>query len=261
MPVLNLTLTSKTKFNNNIYFLELTTDQQFEFSAGQLISLEVGAEPKDDGKIRKIYRSYSISGMTINTDKQSVISIMVNTRPGGVGSQFVANSQVGDSMRAVGPTGSFRLVENNHQKVFVATSTGLAPFIAMIEEYKKSNSDKVYVYFGVKSLEDNFATEILSRFDNLNIEICVDSPFDHNSIDVQTIPKNNIQNIHQGFVTNLILDRINDGIFTKTPTDFYLCGNPMMISNVETMLVSKGIKSIYKENFELPKISLTKEKI
>jgi NAD(P)H-flavin reductase len=248
MPSYNLQLISKYNFNSNIVILYFsTTDStEIQFQAGQFLSLEV---------LPKTYRSYSIFSLGatvpdyfavgINSHSkvgQTIIGLMVNTKPGGVGSQYADRAEVGENIRVVGPAGKFNLVESSNSKNFVATSTGLAPFVPMIERIRASSDELIKVYFGVKDLEDNFATAILSQFDNLELNICSEDEFDEEQtmkIQQHKHSKTFSQKVLKGYVTSYIIEDLKES-GTKANNDFYLCGNPIMIESVKAELAKLG---------------------
>ena len=103
-------------------------------------------------------------------------------------------------------------------KVFVATGTGLAPMIAMLEatpvETKKT------VVFGVRNEEDLFYVERLRSFENTEVVITVSRPSD------SWTGKSG---------------RVTDHLSCVTPeSEVYICGNPDMVESVISALEAAG---------------------
>ncbi len=258
MPLFDIQLVHKYQFNQDIVILYYTCSSELKYTAGQYISLEV---------LPKTFRSYSIFELgtiindpfelDLNKNKKPtdyIIGLMINTRPGGIGSQYAQNCKVGDTVKALGPSGKFNLVKSQNSRVFVATSTGLAPFIPMINNIRKDSNEKIFVYFGVKSIEDNFAYSLLNSIPNLELNVCVElDPTTKDSKDNSKLDcnlNNNFkQKVQQGFVTGYLDSKLKTHEFEPNLTDFYLCGNPMMIEAVKEILTKQGANNIYEEKY------------
>ena len=196
--------------------------------AGQFVTFEVA--PKE-------YRSYSIVSNADEND-QSLIEFMVNTRPNGVGSKWFANPSA--TIFTIGPSGSFRLQNTDLPKVFVATSTGLAPFVYMLSElFAKDPNAVATVYFGCVTNAYNITDLYLEQFEkypNFSYKICTDEECHLN-------PEH--EKFYCGRVTGAIQEQIQD--FANT--EFYVCGNPFMVDAVVQMLEEKAVTDIYTEKF------------
>ena len=196
--------------------------------AGQFITFEVA--PKE-------YRSYSLVS---NTDlgEESLLEFMVNTRPNGVGSKWFSSPQT--TISAIGPSGQFRLQNTDLPKVFVATSTGLAPFVYMLKELFAKNPDAVAtVYFGCLSNKYNITDLYIQQFEkypNFDYRVCTDEECELN-------PTNG--KYYCGRVTGAMGEQIAN--FENT--EFYICGNPFMVDAVVQMLEEKAVSNIYTEKF------------
>ena len=153
MPRIQIELVNKTELAPKVYLLTFKTDSELEYTPGQFLSVEI--EPK-------VNRPYSISylGKNIppfetgsellgNLSNGNYISLMISTKPGGVASVFFDEITVGAKLNAIGPSGRFALINDEKPKVFVATGTGLAPFVSMVHTILKTNPNaKLDVFFG-----------------------------------------------------------------------------------------------------------------
>jgi len=101
--------------------------------------------------------------------------------------------------------------------VYIATGTGLAPFISALKYYKHK---PVYTLFGTRTEADSYiATGIWSNKNNI----------------VSTVSRENISKHKR--VTELLPD-----IPYGSDVRYFLCGNESMISEVSNHLINKGIE-------------------
>lgn len=245
MPKSTITCLDKIELAPKIFLVKFGVDSKLEYTPGQFISMEVA--PKE-------YRSYSLvccqDELAVNSEYKSQIEFLVNTKSGGSGSQAIEKMEIGDSFSAMGPLGKFNLIENQKAKVFIATGTGLGPFIAMIDLVLKSNPKaEVKLFFGVYSLEYDFTKRFFqdyldpNKYPNFKIITCADSlEVDEPETDSKTQQTSR----YLGKVTEVIKKLITD---FDTP-DFYICGNPYMVTDMEKSLLENGAKdNVYTEKY------------
>ena len=113
----------------------------------------------------------------------------------------------------------------------IATGTGLAPMISMLEALPEETSK--LVIFGGRYEEDLYYLEKLRSFKNVELRTCVSRP----SRDFTG---------EKGRVTDCIHDIAPDD-------EVYICGNPDMVHSVVTFLKENDHKvdKIYHEDFTL----------
>lgn len=97
--------------------VELTKPPLFEFSPGQCICFIYEA----------IQRYYSLSC----TPKDSALRICVHRVENGVFSHLLATAKMGTRFDFTGPHGYFRFRPSGRMPVFVASGTGIAPFLSI----------------------------------------------------------------------------------------------------------------------------------
>ncbi len=208
--------------------LDLLSPTEIFFQAGQFISLKVS---------ETAYRSYSISSSMFEHRK---LSIIVGIGHDGVGSNFVKNLQIGDTVEFVGPSGRFVLPEKPKENlVFIATGTGISPMLSMIDALlKNSSSSNISLVFGIRDKSELFLEEHIRT---LKVE---HKNFDYKIFFSQVLPTN-IENAYKGRVT----DNID---FSKTESSqYFICGNPYMVQDTIKLLIEKGAKDedIFHEKF------------
>ncbi len=257
MPRTTLKLIYKRQLIPKVYFLNLISANSISnFVAGQFFNLEIA---------EKTYRSYS--GLEITTDpiayfenqpkfnqqdypNGTSVSLLLNTKPGGLASKFFEQVELGVEIPTIGPTGRFTLQENSQSKVFVATGTGLAPFIGMLKQTFDINPQiSAKVFFGVYTLKDNITLPFLSEFldkekyPNFELILCTDTLEEATNYEEETATS---IKVFGGKVTKALPHFIPE--FGQT--DFYLCGNPYMVSAMEEALLGTVSKDrIFLERF------------
>jgi len=83
-------------------------------------------------------RAYSVAGKL--SDNQ--FGLLIDSSPGGLGSQYAEKLQVGDEIKFIGPVGNLKFNPDCdcEQIVFLAIGCGIAPVKAMIEAALKQHN-------------------------------------------------------------------------------------------------------------------------
>ncbi len=211
-------LEERRDFNDKFveYHFELKNPATFQFRAGQFISVkvnEIGAR-----------RAYSIVSPP---SFDHGFKLLVDLSPGGIGSQFFSSLKPGDKINALGPMGSFQLINQPEAEahVFVATGSGIAPFRSMIEDLLIDHQDKreIRLYWGLRHEQTLF-------WEN-DFQDWVESHKNFAFYPVISQPTANWP-LSTGHVTDLILAHQ-----FSPQTDFYLCGNVAMINDLSKVLL------------------------
>lgn len=210
-------LRNKKHITGTVYEYTFEVPEEFEFTPGQFVSVEVGNMQR---------RSYSILSKQANE-----LMLLVDLSPGGPGSQFFDTIVESEVAKLMGPFGTFACLDSEIEKVFVATGTGLVPFVPMIKDLVKNKPQvKISLYFGTRYLEENVAYYYLDNeirdLDNFQIIRCISR---------DTLEETNDCMI--GRVTNVIPNVIQD--FNNK--EFYLCGVNEMIEDMEQVLANAGV--------------------
>ena len=122
----------------------------FDYHPGQFITLHF---EKDNIPLK---RSYSIANPPM---QNNVVEFAASFVEGGPGTELLFNLKKGDTLKVTGPYGRLILKpELPIRYVLVATSTGVTPYRAMLEELKKRLSEnsmlKVLLLLGVTTPEE-----------------------------------------------------------------------------------------------------------
>ena len=208
--------------------LRLPPKVNFKYNAGQYININRGS----------LKRSYSISNAC---KENSELSFYIKNYDEGQMSQFWFNeAKVGDLLRIEGPKGSFFFRESNKKQIiFLATGTGIAPVMAIIEELISSQRinalEKVWIFNGSRYEKDLiWNSDQLSNISHIEYIPVLSKP-------TQTW-KGEV-----GYVQDILLSKnVN-----LSESQVYACGSDKMIGSALKVLVENGIhsKSFYSDAF------------
>jgi len=246
MPAFQAYLLSKQTLVPQVYQFTFATDLWLPFKPGQFVSLEL-----QPGLLRaySIVKLENFKGSNLELvipdsfTTRGLLTLLISTKPGGLASQFFEQVQLGTLLKVINLTGRFGLKTNTQPKArfFVATGTGLAPFIPMLKQSLQENPNLEHkLFFGALQRTLDFARNLLEQelhnFTNLQIISC----FDQDDF-VETEDKK------MGRVTQVVPQYITDLL----KTEFYLCGNPYMIKDMQEVLQQLGVpkEQIIKESF------------
>ncbi|SCC95375.1 All-trans-retinol 13,14-reductase [Thiomonas sp. X19] len=210
-------LVAKMALTPSIWRLEFELDAQIRFVPGQYARLRVA---------RFEWRDYSIVAASGNR-----LTLLVSNRTHGDGSNFADAVQPCEATEIELPLGSYHLLRNAHHKVFVATGTGLAPFLPMFEQLAHAGElSAAELYFGCRSMAEDI-TKAFARLPQRTVT-CVSR--------AQATAGE-----FQGRVTQALA-----GLeFISATTDFYVCGSAAMVAECRTILERAGASQILAESY------------
>src|SRR5437667_215635 len=132
----------------------------FDFEPGQFISIFA----EKDGK--RISRPYSIASWPEN---KAYLELCIKVVEGGFMSNYLHHVRPGTKLPTIGPLGRFVMQEPiPYDTVFVATGTGVAPFIAMMGHIWERGLDdgrEFHMVFGVRYVHDLIYRDLIERWE------------------------------------------------------------------------------------------------
>ena len=204
-----------------VFSLKFTPAEQDKipgFAAGQFVSVTIpGAGPKG----RDLRRAYSIA----SPPEQEYLELCVKLVPDGPGTQYLSQLKKDDLFEGILPFGDFVYkTEPSRHVCFVATGTGVAPFRAMAlsKNYQQTPPASAICLFGSTREEELLYDQDFSKLSSIKWVPCL-SRCDEN------------WNGFKGRVTHYLRESKLDW----ANTDFYLCGNGQMISEVKAFLMEE----------------------
>lgn len=202
----------------------------FEYIPGQFITLHILHQDK------LLRRSYSIAS---SPRQSNLIEFAAGYVEHGPASELLFHLQPGDTLQATGPFGRLILKEDQHfqRYIFIATSTGVTPFRAMMNEliHKMNHQPNIEILLlqGVQYRDDllykDEFQDLQKKYSQFKFYPCLSRE-----------PKDTLLNSEfSGYVQHLLQQ------FTLKPEQdiIYLCGNPAMIDDAFQMLKDKGFQS------------------
>jgi phytoene dehydrogenase-like protein/NAD(P)H-flavin reductase len=211
------TLVAKTAMTPSIWRLEFELDEPIRFVPGQYLKLRVA--PLE-------WRDYSIAAVAGKR-----VTLLISNRTRGDGSLYADAVKLGAVTEIEGPFGAYRLEPNAHRKVFVATGTGLAPFLPMFDEMSGAGElDAAELYFGCRAAADDI-TRALAPLPP-RTTVCASRDESLNSA-------------FHGRVTEALADLA----FDAAATDFYVCGSAAMVKDCRAILQRAGAPRVLTEAY------------
>ncbi len=197
--------------------LRVKLAKPISFLPGQYVNIGVPGTDK--------HRSYSFSSAPGAEDG----SFLIRNLPGGVMSTWLGQiAKPGDKLELTGPMGAFYLRPIERPQLWLAGGTGLAPFLAMLEQVAAQGSDHpIRLYYavtrGADLVELDRMRALADRIGNVQIvTILAAKDEDHD---------------RKGFVT----DHLEVSDFNGGDSDVYLCGPPPMVEAVRQHMGALGV--------------------
>jgi benzoate/toluate 1,2-dioxygenase reductase subunit len=177
----------------------------------------------------EIQREYSL----ISAPDAETIDFCITIVKKGLFSTRLERARKGDIFQLSGPHGKFVFRRSDRPAVFVATGTGVAPFIA----FCRSETVKTAILLhGVGSMENLFFEKMLQK--------CVDRYIP--CIRRKGEKDEAVRGVYSGRVTDYLQQSLAKGTY-----DFYLCGRGSMIQNAVKIIDAKFEDSrVYIESYD-----------
>jgi benzoate/toluate 1,2-dioxygenase reductase subunit len=199
------------------FSLKLKDPDGMRYLPGQYVNVSVPGT--------KQARSYSFSSMP----RDGIVQFLVRNIPGGLMSSYLAEqASVGDTVTISGPIGSFYLRDITRPVLFLAGGTGLAPFLAMLEELERTMPNHpIHMVYGVTNDADLVEIGALEAF-------AARIPgFTFTTV----VAASDSAHAQKGYVTHHLPEAALNG----GDVDVYLCGPPPMVDAVRAYLNDKHI--------------------
>lgn len=214
-----------------LFCFQLQKPSELHFVAGQYMILMI-----PQSSANPLRRLYSIASSEKQIDNFELLIKLVD---GGVGSEYLTNLQIGDLVDFQGPAGQFGLKENNKNKIFLATGTGIAPMMSMIETVtSKQSAVSAVLLWGVATIKDVFFLDKLKQFKirrpNFDFKICLSR-----EKDLSIINLNDKQYFSLGRINQAL--SIQYSKFQIPNSEFYICGRREMVEGLRTQLGQLGV--------------------
>lgn len=252
MPVeMNATVTRRDEINHGLLVLRVSPDFALpQFEAGQYVVLALPgsqaradyADPEEPAADpdKLIKRAYSIASSSLEGEYLEFYVALVHS--GALTPRLFALREGDRVWLGKKIVGMFTLedVAPGHDVLFVATGTGLAPYLSMLRSgYRFEGQHQTVVIHGAKVSWDLGYSRELSA-------LAARWPGFHYLPIIDEIERDPEWPGKVGFVYEYIDDgtvaRILGHGLDPDKTSVFLCGNPLMIEGMEKMLLDEGFK-------------------
>ncbi len=243
------------------------TTPKLSFIAGQYVIMEI---PQTN--LPPVKRLYSIASPD---DQIEYFDLLIKLMPEGAASSYLRLLMIGDLVNFQGPAGQFRLHDDKKPKIFLATGTGIAPMLSMIDKlvnpkFKIQNPNQIqnsneqnnkpleslnfeigiFFYWGLATFQDVFYLDQLKQTKkenpNFDFKICLSR-----EPDLSKIPLTEQSFFSVGHI-DVCLDALRVANYELRNCDFYLCGRREMVEETRRQLLEKyqvPNQQIYFERF------------
>lgn len=197
--------------------ISLSRPAGFDFQAGQGICI--------------VYEGHTRHYSLTNAPAEPVLSLCVRHIREGLFTPVLAEADLGTRFEYTGPHGYFLFRPSQRPAVFVATGTGIAPFLAMF----RSGITAAFVLHGVRTAAELYYGQFLSTLPVTYIA-CLSEAITSAGL---------AASVYAGKVTGYIKNRLD-----RRAYDFYLCGRQNMVRDV-TLLADEHFPAshVYTEVF------------
>ena len=157
--------------------------------------------------------------------------------PPGVASSYLFTLKPGDRVSLSGPYGDFFVKETPREMCFLGGGAGMAPMRSHIfNQLLDQNTDRrVTFWYGARSRQEMFYDdefkELERKFDNFSYHVGLSEPQPEDHWEGPV-----------GFIHQVAFDKYLNRHPDPTEIEYYLCGPPMMLTAVQTMLDSLGVE-------------------
>lgn len=205
-------------------------EEPFPFEPGQYATL--GLMGTLMGTEKLIQRPMSISS---SADDLSEYEFFIRHVESGAFTPLLWERSVGDLINIKGPKGKFLLQDDGRRALFVASGTGLAPFISMIETLRgRGQTRDVVLLHGVSHDYDLAWRQQLT-------ELEAGDGFPLRYVGTVSRPQQCPEwTGSTGRVEAITESQMDEHGLTPETTTIYLCGNPEMVSAVEDIATQRG---------------------
>ena len=201
-------------------------EEAFPFEPGQYATLGLM------GPEKLVQRPMSISS---SADDLSEYEFFIRLVDSGGFTPLLWERKVGDAINIKGPKGRFLLQDDGRRALFVASGTGLAPFISMIETLRaRGQARDVVLLHGV-----SYDYDLAWRAELT--ELATGGGFPLRYVGTISRPQASMNWLGlSGRVEAILADQLDIHGLTAENTTIYLCGNPDMVSAVEEIATERG---------------------
>ncbi len=249
----------------DMYELRVTLPQPLEFRAGSYVQIEIppfkshldkldlpervkaqweaSGTAKEFGTDKALYRTYSLA----NSPRELGNDILLNVRlvlakpdmsgvPVGIGSAYLATISAGETIILKGPFGDFHVYDDESEIVFIGGGAGIAPIRSMIRDQlvSQGRKSKISFWYGART-QDDIVYE--GEFAHL-VQTCPNFSW---HVALSNLAEGDPWAGNRGWIHEVVRDQHLASHPDISSCRFYVCGPPVMLDAVLTLLKSLGV--------------------
>lgn len=199
-----------------------------------------------------IARAYSLANSSSETDR-----LTLNIRlalppasepdaPPGIVSSYLFGLHVGDRLEVSGPFGNFFASDSKREMVLIGGGVGMAPLRSIVVDQLERQADNrtISFWYGARRLIDLYYEEemenLAQKFENFSWNVALSDPAPEDEWSGDT-----------GFIHDVVYRRHLENHPDPTACEYYLCGPPLMVEAVRSLLNTLGVTedSIFYDDF------------
>jgi Na+-transporting NADH:ubiquinone oxidoreductase subunit F len=205
----------------------LSPEEGISFKPGQYVQLEV---PKYKVTSGPEFRAYSISSSSF--DHRRLELVITRVERGAVTTfvhEYLKPARI--ECEVTGPFGEFHLRNSDRDVLLIATGSGLAPFISILDQIEREEiGRKTTLFFGAKTRKDLYYQDRIKAWESKLPH------FEYVPV-LSRVGEEDKWEGEKGRVTNLIEKYVPEG----SDLEAYICGAPAMVESCREKLKGKGI--------------------
>ena len=190
-----------------------------------------------------VFRAYSLASPPSENQRLRFTIRIATPPPGkpdvppGVGSSYVFGLKPGEKVTLNGPYGDFMAKDTDREMCFIGGGAGMAPMRSHIfHQLNALKTDrKITFWYGARSKEEIFYEEefrtLEKENDNFYFYIALSDPLPEDQWEGMT-----------GFIHQCLEDEYIRTHPDPQEVEYYICGPPLMLSAVRSMLDSYGVE-------------------
>ena len=190
-----------------------------------------------------VFRAYSLASPPSENQRLRFTIRIATPPPGkpdvppGVGSSYVFGLKPGEKVTLSGPYGDFMAKDTDREMCFIGGGAGMAPMRSHIfHQLNALKTDrKITFWYGARSKEEIFYEEefrtLEKENDNFYFYIALSDPLPEDQWEGMT-----------GFIHQCLEDEYISTHPDPQEVEYYICGPPLMLSAVRSMLDSYGVE-------------------
>lgn len=157
--------------------------------------------------------------------------------PPGIGSSYVFNLKPGEKVTLSGPYGDFFIRDTQREMCFIGGGAGMAPLRSHIRHQlmTEKTDRKITFWYGARSKQEMFYdedfSELTAKYPHFSYHVALSEPQPEDHWEGFT-----------GFIHQVAHDHYLSTHEDPTEIEYYLCGPPMMMQAVFTMLDNLGVE-------------------